>query len=285
MTRYRTPGPLGLLQQPHSESSGTLCRTHYSPPGPALHPPIAHSEQTLHLALQKLDVETVKFSTLHCNELALKDRFRTEFERYMTLITSAVRHNKISQRQAHHSIENLLTEFSLLNKRVVAASNTGFFIILGSIKRLGGPTQKAAALLKRKFTQQNERSRALICLETIENLAPKVVVIENIMRLHEIQRWLEMFMATLVWTKEAARMQTALDWHPPVRADFTPPKSIPQPSRPRHESPPDTPVVVESATLDHVNQDQQAATLQTAAKNGIPFCEECEKARLNATAT
>ena len=35
----------------------------------------------------------------------------------------------------------------------------------------------------------------------------------------------------------------------------------------------------EPETHAHVDQDQQAQTHETAAQDGVPFCEECEKAR------
>ncbi len=46
----------------------------------------------------------------------------------------------------------------------------------------------------------------------------------------------------------------------------------PPPSRPAQPPP-------EPVTLAHVHEDTQADTLEEAAKEGVPFCEECEKAR------
>ena len=57
---------------------------------------------------------------------------------------------------------------------------------------------------------------------------------------------------------------------------YEPPPAERQPAK-REPPPPDP----ETFSAD-VLQDDQAATLVNAARNGVPFCEECEKARLAA---
>ena len=50
-------------------------------------------------------------------------------------------------------------------------------------------------------------------------------------------------------------------------------------ARPAPKPPDRTEPPPEPATLVHVHEDTQANTLEEAAREGVPFCEECEKWR------
>lgn len=60
---------------------------------------------------------------------------------------------------------------------------------------------------------------------------------------------------------------------PPEPAAKKKPQAEPKP-RVRASTP------AEAETFDNVDQDAQAQTLEVASEDGVPFCEECEKARL-----
>ena len=53
----------------------------------------------------------------------------------------------------------------------------------------------------------------------------------------------------------------------------------PQPSRARSPQPAALQPPPEANPLDRVDHDAQAMALENAARDGVPFCEECEKAR------
>jgi hypothetical protein len=60
----------------------------------------------------------------------------------------------------------------------------------------------------------------------------------------------------------------------------SPPPKSPRPAeQPRPEVRRPTTPAVEAAPVDDVNYEAQATTLKLAAKDGTPFCEECEKMR------
>ena len=63
-----------------------------------------------------------------------------------------------------------------------------------------------------------------------------------------------------------------------VDAEAPPPSGARTPQPAAVQPPP------EANPLDRVDHDDQAMVLESAARDGVPFCEECEKARRNAEA-
>jgi hypothetical protein len=63
--------------------------------------------------------------------------------------------------------------------------------------------------------------------------------------------------------------------------EYIPSRQIPPAIPPRRVREPILPAPPEINPLDKTDHDAQAATLEVASQNGVPFCEECGKARLN----
>lgn len=72
-----------------------------------------------------------------------------------------------------------------------------------------------------------------------------------------------------------AAVATARADAPPQRAAVSGPGRTPPPRRP--SAPASEPAPVEADALDNVDQDAQAAVLETAARDGTPFCAVCEQ--------
>jgi hypothetical protein len=66
---------------------------------------------------------------------------------------------------------------------------------------------------------------------------------------------------------------------PPPTAHAEPPPELPPPPAPRARPAPEPAAPEPALPPEQVDQDSQAKTLQAAAEQGAPFCEECAKAK------
>jgi hypothetical protein len=64
-------------------------------------------------------------------------------------------------------------------------------------------------------------------------------------------------------------------------AEYIPSPQLPPAIPPPRVRIPTPPAPPEINPLDETDHDAQAATLEVASRNGVPFCEVCERARLN----
>jgi hypothetical protein len=149
------------------------------------------------------------------------------------------------------------------------------------IRRSGGAEMQK--LLDVGFTQQSDAKKQASCLELIGALAPDNLELNGPNGPYRIERWLRFMTASLVWMLEAARMSEALSWQPKIIQATSAYHPVERPSTPRpspaRRARPAAPPPVKQEPVTQFDQDQQAATLESAAKDGTPFCEECEKAR------
>ncbi len=236
------------------------------------------------MALTRLTSVTGRFANRHIQDTQLRTKYLAECTRCIQSLPTLFQQNQISERQAQNFADGSRNKIVAMQGLIGVGSVPVFHKLLASIRGYGGADIQQ--LLHTRFTQQSDTEKQAACLKLINTLAPDSPDLHGANGLHRIERWLRFMTACLVWSQDAGRMAEALSWQPAIiqassyhPVERKPAASPPPAARARPAAPPPPPVKEEA--LDLVDQNQQAATLESAAKDGTPFCEECEKARRN----
>ncbi|MBL3617718.1 MAG: hypothetical protein JMN26_08300 [gamma proteobacterium endosymbiont of Lamellibrachia anaximandri] len=281
MANNRIPGPIGMVADPSMVDSGTLCIAASSSPGPLSQLELAPNQSVV-IALNRLTTITLRFADQHIQNTQLREKYLAECKRCIQLLPTLFQQKHIGKKDAQHFAERLDNEIVTLQGLIGAGTVPAFYKLLSTIRSHGGADIQN--LLHTSFIQQNDAEKQGFCLKLISAHTPGNTDLYGLAGLNRIERWLRFMTACLVWMRDAARMAEALSWQPELirvssyRAVEHKPASRPPPApRARPASP--RPQPVKEETLNQIDQNQQAETLENAAKDGTPFCEECEKAR------
>ncbi|RLJ17353.1 hypothetical protein DJ031_13555 [bacterium endosymbiont of Escarpia laminata] len=281
MANNRIPGPIGMAADPSMVDSGTLCITASSSPGPLFQQSPTIS-QAVALALARLANATQHFADGRIQNTQLHRKYLAECNRCIQALPPLFPQHQISDRHAQRLADGLSHEIVGLQALIGAGTVPAFYKLLITLRSHDGAGIQA--LLHTHFIQLGDAEKERFCLGLINALTPNLFDLRGIAGLFRIEAWLRFMTACLVWMLDASRMAEALTWRPELirvssyQAVEHKPASRPPPApRARPASPPSQPVKEE--TLGQIDQNQQAETLESAAKDGTPFCEECEKAR------
>ncbi len=262
---------------------GTLCIAHGSPPGPLSQPSHA-SSQPVTKARTRLAAVTRRFANRFILDTQLRTAYLAECKRCIQSLPTLFQQDQPDERETRNLADGSSNKIITMQGLIGVGTVPTFHKLISGIRGYGGA--EIQHLLHTDFTRQGDVEKQAICLKLINNLAPKHSELRGSNGLHKAERWLRFMTACLVWTLDAGRMAEALSWQPEInqasptrpigqKPEKFPPRPIPAPRARLSTSPPQ----VNEETLDQVDQNEQAATLEQAAKDGTPFCEECEKER------
>ncbi len=281
MANNRIPGPIGMAADPSMVDSGTLCITASSSPGPlSLQSPT--TSQSVALALARLVNATQHFADRRIQNTQLRRKYLAECKRCIQALPPLFQQHQISDRHAQCFASGLSHEIAGLQALIGAGTVPAYYKLLITIR--GHDGAGIQALLHTHFIQLGDAEKEHFCLGLVNTLTPNLFDLRGIAGLFRIEVWLRFMTACLVWMQEASRMAEALTWRPELIRVSTyrlvEHKSTTRPPpAPRARPSPPPPKPTNDENLAQVDQNQQAATLESAAKDGAPFCEECEKAR------
>ncbi len=286
MANNRIPGPIGMAAAPSMVDSGTLCITASSSPGP-LSLQSYTTSQSVALALTRLASATQHFADGQIRNTQIRRKYLAECNRCIQALPPLFQWHQVSDRHAQRFTDRLSREIVGLQALIGAGTVPAFYKLLSTIRSHDGPDIQA--LLHTRFTQLNDAEKERFCLGMLSALAPNLLDLRGIAGLFGIEAWLGFMTACLVWMREADRMVEALTWQPELIRVSTyrlveHKSTTPPPPAPRARPSPPPPKPTKDESLAQVDQDQQAETLESAAKDGTPFCEECEKARASQAA-
>ncbi|MBL3526485.1 MAG: hypothetical protein JMN27_03720 [gamma proteobacterium endosymbiont of Lamellibrachia anaximandri] len=281
MANNRIPGPIGMAADPSLVDSGTLCITASSSPDPLSLQSFTTS-QSVALALTRLANATQHFADGQTQSTQIRRKYLAECNRCMLALPPLFQRHQVSDRHAQRFTDRLSREIVGLQALIGTGTVPAFYKLLITIRSHDGAGIQA--LLDTRFTQLGDAEKEHLCLGLINALTPNLFDLRGIAGLFRIESWLGFMTACLVWMLEASRMAEALTWQPELIRVSTyrlvEHKSTTRPPPAPHARPsPPPPKPTNDENLAQVDQNQQAATLESAAKDGTPFCEECEKAR------
>ncbi len=279
MANNRTPGPTGAITASSQVDNGTLCIALSQPPAPlslkncTLNPPIA-------IALTRLIAATQHIANSHLQESPLYSQYLKECRRSIGSLTTLFQQVQISEKSTQQAIQKLNGEI-ISNLGLLGAGDApAFYPLLATIR---GYTDKTQTLLQPDFIQLSDNEKVSHCIALFHALSPDNQHIGGTTGIQKNLSWLLFLTACIVWVLDSGRMAKALSWQPEIfkAKSYRPigqkPASTPPPAARARPSTPAKPAKEEKSTP--INQDQQAKALESAAKDGAPFCEECEKAR------
>lgn len=280
MANNRTPGPTGAIISSSQVDNGTLCIALSHPPASLSlknytpSPPVA-------IALTRLIALTQHIANSHLQESPLYSQYLAECRRSTASLTTLFQQVQISEKGAQHAIQKLNREITSNLGLLGAGDAPAFYSLLATIR---GYTDKTQTLLQPDFIQLSDNEKVSRCIALFHALSPGNQHIGGTTGIQKNLSWLLFLTACVVWVLDSGRMAKALSWQPEIfkAKSYRPigqkPASTPPPAARTRPSTPAKPAKEESTPID---QDQQAKALESAAKDGTPFCEECEKARKN----
>jgi hypothetical protein len=278
MANNRMPGPIGTATTLSMVDNGTLSLAPSHPPAPLLCVHFTPS-QPVAIALARLTTISQHLANRHLQNSLLQHQYLEECRRSIGSLTTLFQQTQISEKEAQHLIHKLSCDINSSLGLLGAGGLPAFYRLLTTIR---GYTDRAQPLFNPAFIQLSDNEKVHRCTTLFHALSLSNQNISGSAGIQKNISWLCFLTACVVWVLDSGRMAKALSWQPDIfkARSYRPigkkPASSPPPAARARPSAPPKPVEQESTQID---QNQQAKTLESAAKDGTPFCEECEKAK------
>ncbi|MCF6281489.1 MAG: hypothetical protein L3J28_04625 [Candidatus Polarisedimenticolaceae bacterium] len=279
MANSRKPGPIGTAISLSKIDNSTLCLAPSFSSSPLIESRCTPS-QPIATGEARLIALTRHIANLVLHDSSLHSQYTEACRRAIEIRSARFQQTPYSEGESERLNQQLCQDISSTLGLIGSGDSLAFYQLLSTIRAY---TEQAKELLNPKFSRLSSEGKGTICSALFHSLSPSDQVLNGATGIEQNRSWLLFLTSCIVWMSDSETMAGALTWQPEITkvkpyrpigqkpTNTAPPAPRSRPSAPAKEAAPE-----EEASID---QNQQAKALESAAKDGTPFCEECEKAR------